>query len=134
MTNYLLDTDICIFILREKYNLLEKIEVVGVERCYVSEITLAELHFGAHYSTNYEQHRHDVHRITSFASVIPISDVIELYGRERARLQKLGTPIADFDLLIATTAVQHNMVLVTNNTKHHARVTDLRLENWVQPV
>jgi tRNA(fMet)-specific endonuclease VapC len=130
MINYLLDTDICVFILREKFNLPAKIHEVGVEHCYVSEITLAELHFGAHYSTNYEKHRYDVDRITSFASVLPISEVIELYGIERARLQKLGTPIADFDLLIAVTAVHHEMVLVTGNTKHHRRVNKLRLENW----
>jgi len=65
--------------------------------------------------------------------VLPIGDVIELYGKVRARLQKPGTPIADFDLLIATTAVHHGMVLVTNNTKHHTRVTDLQLDDRVQP-
>lgn len=134
MTKYLLDTDICIFVLKQKFNLLEKLQEVGLENCYVSEISLAELHFGAYNSTDYEKHRRDVELVQRFAEVIPIREYLALYGKERARLRKVGSSVADFDLLIATSAVHHGLVLVTNNTKHHQRVEGIRLENWAESV
>ena len=134
MINYLLDTDTCIFLLKDKYGSQERVKAIGIEYMYASEITLAELHFGAYYSTNFEKHRHDAERISSIVTVLSISDALLLYGKERARLRRLGTPIAEFDLLIATTAVHHGMTLVTNNTKHHKRVAGIQLENWAVPV
>lgn len=132
MIKYLLDTDICIFFLKGKFEIGKKVKQVGITNCFVSEITLAELHYGAFKSTDYERHQRDVDDIVSFATVVPISEVLALYGQERARLESLGTPIQDFDLLIATTAVHHGMTLVTNNTKHHRRVADLVLDNWTE--
>lgn len=60
MNGYLLDTDICIFFLQGKYGLSEKIGAVGIENCFISEITIAELLFGAENSTNYEKHIEEV--------------------------------------------------------------------------
>ncbi len=104
---------------------------IRASNCYVSDITLAELHYGAFKSSNFERHKHDANEIASFATVLSISDSLQLYGKERARLEAIGRPIHDFDLLIATTALHHGMTLVSNNTKHHARVADLQLANWV---
>ena len=47
MKKYLLDTNICIFLLRGKYNVNKKIDTVGLDNCYISEITVAELKYGA---------------------------------------------------------------------------------------
>ena len=70
--------------------------------------------------------------IVSSIEVIPISNGIELFASEKARLLCLGTPIEDFDLLIACTAVSNNCVLVSENTKHLNRIQGLRIENWVK--
>lgn len=61
---YLLDTDICIFYLKNEFNILEKIERLGVENCYVSEITLLELTFGAYNSSNITALHHEMVMVT----------------------------------------------------------------------
>lgn len=132
MTKYLLDTDTCIFLLRDKYFIHQKIAAVGTENCFVSSITIGELIYGAYNSPEFEKHRSDADRIMSFAEVLPIFDSLGVYGKEKARLRRAGTPIPELDLLIATTAVHHNMTLVTNNTKHMQRIEGIVLENWTK--
>ena len=130
MAKYLLDTDICIFILQQKFFVKEKVTSVGIVNCFVSAITIAELTFGAYQSNDYESHKNDAQRIMSLATVLPILDSLDTYGIEKARLRKDGNLIPEFDLLIATTAVHHDMTLVTNNTKHMSRIEGIQLEDW----
>jgi tRNA(fMet)-specific endonuclease VapC len=130
MNKYLLDTDICVSYLRGKYALDETMNSVGYINCFVSEVTIAELIYGAHKSGDFERHKDDVNKIMSITEVIPMFTSFNLYGIERTRLEGIGKIIPDFDLLIATTAVHHNMTLVTNNTKHMTRIENIRLENW----
>ena len=63
--------------------------------------------------------------------VVPIYNSLELFGQEKARLKKSGKIIPDFDLLIGVAAVQHEMIMVTNNQKHLSRFEGLEIENWV---
>lgn len=132
MSRYLIDTDICIFLLKKKYGIKEKIERVGIENCFISEITIAELTYGAFRSERLEKHLKEVKDIEGLFKVIPIVDSIELFGKEKARLRREGTLIPDFDLLIGTTAVSHEMLLVTNNGKHLSRIEGVEIENWVE--
>ena len=132
MNKYLLDTDICAFYLSKKYALREKIEAVGEINCFVSEITIAELLYGAHKSNDYESNKNDPIKIMKFANLVRLLPSYDLYGKEKARLQKTGQIIPEFDILIATTAVHHNMTLVTNNTKHMSRIDGIQLENWTK--
>ena len=118
MTKYLLDTDICIFLLRKKYSISEKIAAVGTSNCYVSAVTIGELIFGAHNSTNFEKHKYDADRIMSLMTVLPILESLDSYGKEKARLRKAGHLIPELDLLIATTALHHGMTLLTSNIRH----------------
>jgi len=60
------------------------------------------------------------------------ADCAEVYGRIRSELERQGRPLADADLMIASTAVHHDMTLITGNTRHFARVPGLRLENWLE--
>jgi tRNA(fMet)-specific endonuclease VapC len=62
--------------------------------------------------------------------VLPISEAVDLYAEEKARLQKMGMRLDDFDLLIGVTAVVHRLTLVTNNTKHFERIGSIALEDW----
>ncbi|MEZ4985321.1 MAG: type II toxin-antitoxin system VapC family toxin [Saprospiraceae bacterium] len=132
MENYLLDSDICIFFLRGAYGLKEKILQVGIENCYVSEITIAELSFGAAKSANYDKHILEVEGVEQLFGVVPIYECIRLFAAEKVYLNKLGQTIPDFDLLIGVTAVKYNMVLVTNNEKHLRRIRGIKIENWLR--
>ncbi len=68
---YLLDTDICIFFLQGKYDIKKKIKEVGINNCFISEITLAELKFGAIKSANIKRHTKEVEKMEELFTVIP---------------------------------------------------------------
>ena len=128
---YLLDTNICIFFMKNKYNVVDKIRAVGRENCAVSEITAAELYYGASFSTRAAEEMKLVDRFLNLIEVVPISTVLKEYGHNKALLRRQGTLIDDFDLLIGSTATVHNMIAVTENVKHIARIPNIQIENWV---
>jgi tRNA(fMet)-specific endonuclease VapC len=128
--SYLLDTDILISFLKDKYSVAEKIDHIGVENCYISEISIIELTYGAYNSTKIEKHLGEVNQVENLFEIIPLYSAVEIFAREKVRLRKEGGLIPDFDLIIGCTAVANNMVLVTNNVKHLERVKGLILENW----
>ncbi|HSM46922.1 MAG TPA: type II toxin-antitoxin system VapC family toxin, partial [Draconibacterium sp.] len=126
---YLLDTNICIHFFRGKFNLIEKLEEVGLTSCAISEITLAELIFGAENSLSPQKNRDIVEKFTSRVTVLPIYDVINLYAKEKVRLRKSGTMISDFDLLIGCTAVQKELIMATENQREFERISNIKIEN-----
>ena len=132
MTKYLLDTNICIFFLKGLFELDAKIKEVGLENCFISEVTVAELKFGAEKSQKVEQNRLVVSTFISQMNILPIFNSLDFYAQEKNRLQRQGTPIDEFDLLIGATALANDLVLVTNNTKHFKRLTDIQIEDWTQ--
>ena len=128
---YLLDTNICIHLFRGKLELLEKINSVGLANCAISEITLAELIFGAENSKHPIKNHSLINKLTSQISVLPIYESIPLYGKEKVRLRKNGKMISDFDLLIGCTTVYQNMIMVTENVSEFERINKVKIENWV---
>ena len=130
MTKYLMDTDICVFLFREKYHIDKKVEEVGEDNCFISEITIAELKYGAEKSDNYAKHAQEVEEIRELFDVIPIIEHLDQFAKEKVRLQRAGTLIPDFDLLIGTTAISGGFILVTNNEKHLSRIENIHIENW----
>lgn len=130
MKKYLLDTNICIFYLKGRYDLDRKVEQAGFENCFVSEVTIAELKFGAENSEHIERNRVVVAQFSSTFQVIPIFGSLDVYAKEKARLRKIGYLIDDFDLLIGATAIANELVMVTNNTKHFSRMENIVLEDW----
>lgn len=130
MNKYLLDTNICIYYIKGRYNLKRKLEEVDPENCYISEITLAELMFGVENSENKEKNRIVLNDFLLGIKILPIFHAIDLYAIEKARLRRLGMLIDDFDLLIGVTAHFHNLIMVTNNTEHFKRMDGIELENW----
>jgi tRNA(fMet)-specific endonuclease VapC len=132
---YLLDTSTCIFFLRGKLDFDKQIRERGIENCCISEITVAELRFGAENSSNPTKSHKAVDLFLSGLSVIPIYSSIHRYAREKARLRKSGKPINDeFDLLIGVTAIENKLILVTDNTKDFERLNGIVLENWYKRV
>jgi tRNA(fMet)-specific endonuclease VapC len=130
--NYLLDTNICIHFFKGKFQLQEKFEQLGLHNFAISEITLAELIFGAENSMNPPKNRVLVEEFTKFIVVLPILEAVQLYGKEKTRLRRSGLMISDFDLLIGCTAVEKDMIMVTENIREFERIKGIRLENWIQ--
>ena len=128
---YLLDTNICVFILRQKFGVGERILQAGVSNCFISELTYAELLYGAELSDNPQKNKVLLNRFLSRIRVIPIKDAIPLFAKEKARLRKAGTAVEDFDLLIGATAVKAGFTMVTENTRHFQNIEGIHLENWV---
>jgi tRNA(fMet)-specific endonuclease VapC len=131
MTKYLLDTNICIFFLRGKFHLNEKFKSIGLENCCISEITLAELKYGAECSSKVNENNKMIDAFAKEIQVIPIISALDIYAKEKARLKKQGVIIDDFDLLIGSTAISSNMIMVTDNEKHLKRLSKVKIENWI---
>lgn len=128
--NYLLDTNICIFYIKEKYDLERKFELFEGYNFYVSEITVAELLYGIECSSKKEENYKNMKEFLSPINVLNISNSLPLFAKEKARLRKMGLMIDNFDLLIGTSAVQNEMILVTNNVKHFNRISGIVIEDW----
>lgn len=128
---YLLDTNICIFLLRGKYQVNDKINAVGWENCCISEITIAELKYGAECSDNARKNTLIVNQFIEKMNVVPIVGALDIYAKEKAKLRKKGVLIDDFDLLIGATSIAYDAILVTENIKHFNRFSSLKIENWI---
>ncbi|MDR0872918.1 MAG: type II toxin-antitoxin system VapC family toxin [Prevotellaceae bacterium] len=131
MKGYLLDTNICIFYMRGKYELDKKLEMIGFENCYISEITIAELKYGAECSNRVIENLQLIKEFSEEINVLPVFDTFDIYAKEKARLRKAGMLVDDFDLLIATSAIVNQLTLVTDNTKHFDRISNIKIENWI---
>jgi tRNA(fMet)-specific endonuclease VapC len=128
---YLIDSDIIIYSLKKdkktQANFLKNEKIPK----FISIITYGELLYGAKKSERVEKNLAEVYRIKSLFPIIEIDlPVIEIFSDLKAKYRKTGIVIADFDLLIASTALTYNQILVTNNTTHFAKINELKLENW----
>ena len=135
MEKYLLDTNICIFLLRGKYNVDKKMDEVGLENCYISEITVAELKYGAELGNRQGLVRRmqSLDEFIASVRVLPISETLDLFAKQNARLRLAGTPADDnFDLLIGCTAIVYDLVMVTENLQDFKNFSGIRLENWIR--
>ena len=130
----LLDTNICAFWLRDKFGIKYRVNEVGMENCYISEITVAELIYGREYGKLKGGPKYRDEKLEQFfedINVLPVAPVFERYGTEKARLRLAGTPTGDFDLLIGCTSVEEEMVMVTENVDDFKNIRGIRIENWV---
>jgi len=130
LNQYLLDTNICIYFIKGLYNLKLKLREVGPENCFISEITLAELKFGVEKSDAKKKNQEALDNFLAGVQILPIFPALDIYASEKARLQKTGEVIDDFDLLIGATAIAFDLIMVTNNTNHFKRIREIELENW----
>ena len=130
---YLLDTDICIYIINKRpASVLDVIRSKHPEDISISSITAAELYYGAERS----QKRHQ-NRIAVLEFLIPFNlldfdqRAAVSYGKIRTELESKGTPVGPMDLLLASQATAYNLIFVTNNIKEFKRIDYLHLENWL---
>lgn len=131
MKQYLLDTDVCIEIIKHNVRVLDKVESVGEDNCYVTDITIAELFYGAAKSGQ-SDHFEDVEKILQAFDLMPLLPSLRLYGENKALLEDQGKMIGEFDLLIGSCAVFNGLIMVTSNLKHFDHIPDIQLEDWAQ--
>ncbi len=130
---YMLDTYICIYVLKKHSDKLRH-KFKAIKNICISSVTYGELCFGIENGDNSrrEARWEQLDLFTQRLIIDPWDeDAARHYGSIRALLKKQGTPIGNNDLLIASHARSLNAVLVTNNIREFNRVPDLSLENWV---
>lgn len=127
---YLLDTDVCIALIKGQHGIQERIRDIDPMDIKISDITLAELYFGA-YKSGQEKHFDDVRKIYGLFESYPIQH-LRKYGELRWMLEQKGMKIGDMDMFIAATALEEDLILVTGNTDHFYRIPDLKIENWIK--
>lgn len=132
MSQYLLDTNICVFILRGNKDIRSKFIGAGAGNCAISEMTVVELYYGAKCSQNVKKSTVAVDKLVSTFKVIPINACIREFCRQKARLRAAGQLLDDIDLFIGTTAVALGYTMVADNVKHLGRIEGIRIENWVE--
>ena len=103
-----------------------------MENCTISEITLAELIFGAENSSKPKKNHDLIEKLTEQVPILPIFNSILLYGKENARLREKGIMISDFDPLIGCSAKENGLVMVTENVKEFDRINGIEIENWIK--
>lgn len=133
MTKFLLDTDTCIYALKQNSEVLRKLLSTEREAVMVSVITEGELRTGAAKSSSPVKTLRLVENFLRPLLLIDFtSDDAVAYAGVRARLERAGTPIGPLDTLIASQAVARKLTLVTNNEREFRRVTGLTVENWAR--
>ena len=132
MLRYMLDTNICIYvILNRPSGLRERFNELSEQLC-ISTITLAELHFGVEKSARVTQNRNIVEEFVARLEIQPFSvDAAAHYGQIRAALERAGRPVGLHDMLIGAHARSEGLTLVTNNRREFDRIPGLAVENWI---
>ena len=132
--NYLLDTNICVLLIRQKSpQVLTKLTSHPITDITISAITVAELQYGVQKSSRPAQNQQALDQFLLPLSIIPFdeNDAVS-YGQIRTNLEVQGLPIGALDTLIATQAVQYSLILVTNNVREFARIPGLVIEDWTK--
>jgi len=131
---YLLDTNICIYIIKRKpAQVFKRFKKLPLGSIGISSITLAELQYGIRKSSQPHKNQAALNQFLIPLEIVDFnfSATIE-YGIIRANLEKDGTPIGSLDTLIAAHAKSLNVTLVTNNEKEFIKVPGLDIENWTK--
>ena len=130
---YLLDTDTIIFNLKGNASIRKNLLFHINDPIKVSAITLMELYYGAYKSQKITGNLAKIKTIEQSIEVIPVwIESVEIFGMLKSNLEKTGSRLDDFDLIIAASALAHNLTLVTNNEKHFKRIEGLKLANWTR--
>lgn len=130
---YLLDTNICIYIIKKKPSqVFEKLETLQMNDVGISAITLAELEYGISKSMFPEKNKIALIKFLAPLEILPFTEkAAEIYGKIRSYLEKPGSIIGTLDLFIGAQAKSENLILVTNNVTEFSRIPNLKIENWV---
>ena len=133
MNKYLLDTNICIYIINKKpEGVYKKFKNIHLENIYISSITEFELQYVVGKSQRSEQNLKLLENFLGYLNIIPFdSNDSKVAGNLRNLLEKKGDLIGPYDLLIASQAISRKFILVTNNEKEFKRIKEIKMENWI---
>jgi len=127
-TSYLVDTDWVIDHFNKVDRVTQKLKELKPDGIVLSIISLAELYEGVYYSKDPATSQR---LLTTFLIAFPVlgidEEISKIFGKERGKLRRAGRIISDFDLLIASTCLRHNLTLLTNNRKHYEVVEGLKM-------
>jgi len=131
--NYLLDTNICIYLIKKKpISVLTKFKEHAIGDIGISTVSLAELSYGVQKSRRRDQNQQ---ALLQFLAPLVIAEfdaeAAFAYGQIRADLEAYGTPIGSLDTLIAGHAIGLGVTIITNSEREFSRVPGLKVENWV---
>jgi tRNA(fMet)-specific endonuclease VapC len=132
MLTYMLDTNICIYIMKNyPQDLREKFNSLAEQLC-ISSITLGELHYGAEKSVRRTDNLAAIEHFVARLDVLPFTaKAAAHYGQVRAELERAGTPCGPHDMQIGGHARSEGLIVVTNNMREFNRMPGIRVENWV---
>jgi tRNA(fMet)-specific endonuclease VapC len=132
MLTYMLDTNICIYVMKNyPQDLREKFNSLAEQLC-ISSITLGELHYGAEKSAHRADNLTAIEHFVARLDVLPFETKAAVhYGQVRAELERAGTPCGPHDMQIGGHARSEGLIVVTNNTLEFSRMPGMRVENWV---
>ncbi len=130
---YLLDTNICIYLIKKKYpKLIKKVSENDTFTIAISAVTVAELEYGIAKSLYPKKNRDTLLEFLTPFEIIPFSEKdCENFGVLRVHLNKKGTPIGPYDLQIAAQCISRDLCIVTNNVQEFERVPGIMIENWI---
>ncbi len=132
MLKYMLDTDICIYVIKRKPPHLKRIFNACVGQLCISSISYGELICGAEKSQATERNLRELQGFVARLEVLSFdSAAAQQFGQVKAELELSGGVIGAYDMMIAGQARSHGLILVTNNTREYMRVQGLRVENWL---
>ncbi len=133
MKNYLLDTNICIYLIKQRPpEVLARFQQIQMRQVHIPTIVLFELYYGIEKNNSQKRNLAALEKfITPFSVVDFTIDAAKKAAQIRSDLEKQGKPIGVYDLQIAACALSLNMTLLTNNTREFERIVGLKLENWV---
>lgn len=131
---YMLDTNICIYLIKRRSDeLLKRMRVFRTGEIAVSVVTVAELQCGVSKSENKERNQAALQAFLLPLEIANFSlEETVVYGNVRADLERRGQPIGPLDTMIAAHALSLNVPLVTNNTREFERIRGLRVEDWTK--
>jgi tRNA(fMet)-specific endonuclease VapC len=129
---YLLDTNICIFLIKKKNPfLIEKLKKYYKKGIFISSLTLAELEYGVENSDHKEKNRLSLIELLTIFEILNFEQKdTHSYGMIKSDLRKSGKMIGAVDALLAAQAISRNLIFITNNTKEFERINNLRFEDW----
>lgn len=132
MKRYMLDTDMCSYIIKERpESVCQRFQTIAMEQLCISVVTYAELIYAVARSSSKRVNRPIIEDFVRHLDVMDWdTEAADQYGVIRAELEAAGTPIGAMDMMIAAHAKSIKAVLVTNNQKHFTKVKGLKVDNW----
>ena len=128
---YILDTNTLIYFFKGMGNVPSKFLAISPKEIAIPAIVIYELEYGIAKSSFPKKRQAQLNEICSLVNILPFGDKEAFSAASiRAKLEKKGTPIGPYDILIAGIALEHQGILVTNNLKEFSRVPKLKTENW----